>query len=176
MLPIDREQLAWAAGAFDGEGWACAARYHPVTKGMTATLTLGVAQAHQELVDRVHSAVGGLGTVFYPKRIVPWRTPMFNWRVYGFQDVQAVFAMLWPWLGSVKKQKIASVLADAKLHPSHQRRHFSNRQVAIIKRRLADGERQCDLAREFSVPRPVLWAISHGRSYRNIQMERVNAN
>jgi len=51
-----REELAWAAGLFDGEGWASAARYSRKSGGMSATVTLGVAQNHREELGRFHDA------------------------------------------------------------------------------------------------------------------------
>lgn len=94
---MDRESLAWAAGFFDGEGWASTARYHRVTGGMTATLTLGIGQADREVLDRFASIMG-VGSVTGPTR--SRTTLMWAYKVHGYEKVQAVACRLWPWLGS----------------------------------------------------------------------------
>lgn len=163
MLLIDREQLAWAAGVIDGEGWATSARRNNITKGMTATLCLGVAQAHPEMVNRLQS-IFGFGSVTGPR--MSRTTPMWSWRVYGFEEVQAVLAMVWTWLGSVKREQIVGCLKEAIAHKTSDRRKFSPNQVADIRQRLNGGEKQADIARSYGVRRQSINWIASGRSYR----------
>jgi hypothetical protein len=163
MLRIEREALAWSAGVFDGEGWTTSARYNS-RRGMTATITLGVAQAHPEMLHRLRE-VFGRGAVTSPRRIVPGHTPMYSWKVYGFEQVQAVGALLWTWLGSRKRDQLVRCLSDAKSYPTNLRRLFSVLQVADIRTRLRNGESQASIARSYGVPRQRIHWIASGRSY-----------
>lgn len=104
-MDIDREQLAWAAGVFDGEGYSGA--------GLRVThrwITVQVAQAHPELVERFARAVGA-GSVrgpYKPKN--PNGKPYWIWSVGAYETAQHVAAVLWPWLGSVKREQFKTTL------------------------------------------------------------------
>ena len=152
MLLIERESLAWAAGVFDGEGWASAARYNKQHGGMTSTLTLGVGQKEPEMLHRLRAATS-LGSIRPPKKRVPGRTPMWSWKVHGYTRVQAVAVMLWPWLGTVKRQQLTVVLRDAKSHPTHVKAYFTSETAIRVRARLRAGERQSAIAKEFNVPK-----------------------
>lgn len=107
LLPPGREQLAWAAGFFDGEGttWAGRSSGYP---------TLSVPQAGHfteppDVLLRFQAAVGGLGLVYGPILNEERNKPIWRYRVSGFEMVQAVVAMLWPWLGTEKRRQAALV-------------------------------------------------------------------
>lgn len=100
-----RVALAWAAGFFDGDGCFSltrASRYPCVS----------ITQQHPEVLLRFAEAVG-LGKLYGPYR---HRTktlstkPFCVLRVHGFAEVQAVAAMLWPWLGDMKRRQAWEVL------------------------------------------------------------------
>ena len=162
--------LAWAAGVFDGEGYACSARYSSKTKGMTATLMLGVGQAHKEMLDRL-LAIFRFGSVTGPSR--SGNTPMWAFKIHGFEKVQAATAMLWPWLGVVKRAQLTRVLLDAKAHPTAKKRYFDIHSAAIIRTRLSNGERQSVLAKELACPKHVIWNIAHQRTYTPEEIRNV---
>jgi hypothetical protein len=97
---LSREQLAWAAGFFDGEGCFCyseAGRY----------ICISIGQTDRELLDRFRGAVGGLGKILCPyEHRGPGRysrKPQFVYRLNRFEHVQAVVALLWFMLGSQKR-------------------------------------------------------------------------
>lgn len=48
------------------------------------------------------------------------------------------------------------------------RAKLSNEQVTEIKRRLASGERQVDLTREYDVSKHIIWAIKKGKTWKGI--------
>lgn len=159
-----RENLAWAAGLFDGEGWASSARYNRKTGGMTATLSLGVGQAHREVLDRFRAALG-FGSVTGPTK--SRKTLMWSYRVHGFEKVQAVFAMLWPWLGEIKRAQVVKVLRDAlAFRPRQKRRQFTRRQVEDIRSALAAKVSQSEIARRLDCNKSGINAIARGRAYR----------
>jgi len=100
-----REGLAWAAGLFDGEGSTSIAR-----RGVR----LAVKQHEPTVLLKFQDAVG-LGTVYGPYAI-KGREGFFEWSfvVTRFEHVQAVVAMLWPWLGPVKRYQARVALLHAK--------------------------------------------------------------
>lgn len=96
-----RERLAWAAGFFDGEGSTYA---DPRPR-------MQVVQNDRAVLDTFHAAIGGIGKVGGGKKIYGRaKRPMFTLRITGWRDVQAVVAMLWPWLSDVKKRQAVKVL------------------------------------------------------------------
>ena len=119
---MNRETVAWAAGLFDGEG--C---FHFTTSRRRRTDAHGqpkiehsiqtrITQKDREVLDRFQAAIG-LGHVYGPYRSTEGK-PRIPWQfaAYGFGQTQAIIAMLWPWLGRLKRQQAINVLAQAKAH------------------------------------------------------------
>lgn len=105
----NREDLAWAAGFFDGEGcFFCAGRYAGVSIG----------QVGREPLDRFRAAVGS-GNVNgpYVKRspIRPSKQDQYVYNAYGLRTVPHVARLLWPNLGSLKRAQAANVFRRAIL-------------------------------------------------------------
>lgn len=110
----NKEELAWAAGFFDGEGssmvtWDKGAKGFPSEHKRYASLRMSLCQAGeyaQYLLDRFKNAVNGIGFINGPynygkkSNLTTW-----HWRVHGFEHTQAVIAMLWPRLGPAKRQQ-----------------------------------------------------------------------
>jgi hypothetical protein len=101
------EELAWAAGFFDGEGTTIARTdsdrpgYHQ--------LQITVPQCGRDGVPgvllRFQRAVLGMGFIEPPdKRAV------YRWRARGFVDAQATIALLWCFLGPVKRAQATTAL------------------------------------------------------------------
>jgi hypothetical protein len=107
---LQREELAWAAGFFDGEGTVVySLRRTPVG---TAQRSLGiqVAQIDREPLERL-VAVLGVGYVRGPyKTKNPNAKPYFVFAANGEESIQAIAAMLWPWLGSAKRVQFTEAL------------------------------------------------------------------
>jgi len=110
----NREELAWAAGFFDGEGSFGVYRAKPRTyRGETKSntyLRMSVAQAGSdqppELLLRFRNAVANLGQI-RPRRITHLgKKPMWIWQAERVNDIQAVVAMLWPWLGARNRERM----------------------------------------------------------------------
>lgn len=101
-----REDIAWAAGLFEGEGCV---RIRPRGCG-----EMTLAMTDRDVVERFAEIVGA-GKVKRndgPARNghqVQWR-----WNVSRFETVQAVVAMIWPWLGERRRAKALEVLTIAK--------------------------------------------------------------
>lgn len=112
-VQVDREQLAWAAGFFDGEGNTCC------TKG---GVRVQVWQCDREPLDRFHSIVG-LGKMMGPytshhrsfeQSDGLSRRGMYCYQIGGFERTQQLVATLWPWLTTIKRAQAAKHLAKFK--------------------------------------------------------------
>lgn len=98
-------ELAWVAGFFDGEGYIGAGG----APGRR-TIEISIAQASAGELPTTLSRVArvlGVGSLRGP-RIVPspWsRLPQYVWCASAFEDVQFATALLWNWLGPVKRSQ-----------------------------------------------------------------------
>lgn len=112
MFQPNREELAWAAGFFDGEGCIYIAPIKPRYKA----LGIDIGQVDRRVLDRFRAAVGDLGKVYGPRdkrtKTRPNGKPSFQYRSSAFEDVQAVIAMLWKFLSPVKRNQAAKTLCE----------------------------------------------------------------
>ena len=106
-----REEVIWAAGLFEGEGWISVQKFSPC---------MGIQMTEKETLERFAKAVGG-GPIYYRKpkvykyEIIHTRKEQWAWRVTGFENVQAVISYLWNWLGPRRRLRAKEVLVFAKL-------------------------------------------------------------
>jgi hypothetical protein len=109
---LDREELAYAGGLFEGEG------YFTLRPGShTPRSAAGINMTDREPLERFAAAVG-MGTIIGPKDLGPHRKPMYVWGVHTRERAQALVAMLWPWLGPRRRARAKEVLAaDMSLPP-----------------------------------------------------------
>jgi len=110
----NREELAWAAGFFDGEGsvhiaYSCkrkdgSFRHYPqVSLGQSGVLA-------PEVLNRFQRAIGMIGKLYGPfKPAKNQKQVRFLLEFSGFAKTQAIMAMLWSWLGTVKRNKFEVV-------------------------------------------------------------------
>lgn len=112
ILGTDREELAWAAGFFDGEGYTGRV---PARPGQRTGVRAIVGQKYPELLHRFRAAVGDLGTIYGPRK--NGKSLIYVYNVGGHEDVQALGALLWPFLGAVKRQQWKSALAEWMAQP-----------------------------------------------------------
>ena len=114
-MVINREDLACAAGFFNGEGstvigWSKDKSY--------AWLSVSIFQNYREPLEQFQAAVNGLGNVRGPYQR-PDGNPYYSWTAQNFEHVQAVIAMLWFKLSSVKRQQaIKALKAFSEYHSS----------------------------------------------------------
>jgi hypothetical protein len=77
---VDREELSWAAGFFDGEGCFSLVRNFRYP-------TVRIAQAEREPLERFQAAVGGIGKVYgpyAPRHKDTWsRKPQYSYQITG---------------------------------------------------------------------------------------------
>lgn len=121
-MRIDREELAWAGGLFEGEG--C---FTGKEKGRHYQVTAKVRMTDRDPLERFVRAVG-VGEVKGPfeHHSGHGRKPFYSWAVQSFEHFQAVVAMLWPFLGERRKARALELLRTRKNHqPAHHFRHLS---------------------------------------------------
>ena len=115
-MQINREELAWAAGFFDGEGWVGVSNNYKDR----CYLRLAIGQTQLQPLQRFQKAIGGLGRL---GRSVNTSCKHGSWwkvNVSSFEHVQAVGAMLWPFLCEPKRVQFAEALSKARFGSTHR--------------------------------------------------------
>lgn len=116
-MKFDREQLAWAAGFFDGEANFITCKHN---KDRTKRFIIQVGQKHPEVLERLQtifpkSKISGpyihRGKYRFPKKSYP---TYYRWAVNDFEYAQFVVGCVWPWLDIIKQKQIKSALLEYK--------------------------------------------------------------
>jgi len=114
---VDSRELAWAAGFFDGEGWAGLAQEQGRrTAQPQARVNQADARGVPEVLLRFQSAVG-IGRIGGPYREAG-RIDLYRWLVSSRAHVELLHHLLMPWLGQVKLDAFGRALAR---HPASAR-------------------------------------------------------
>lgn len=106
---MDKEQIMWAVGLFEGEGCIFLTETKPnyFVPGITLTTT------DEDVIRRFHRIIG-MGRVRGPynhKR--PNSKPAYVWRLTGVVGVSEVLLAFAPWLGERRSARAAEVLAKS---------------------------------------------------------------
>jgi hypothetical protein len=110
FVAMDRYELAWAAGFFDGEGWANAVRHEGRrTRQPQARVNQADPDGVPAALVRFQAALGGLGRIGGPHR-EPDRADLYWWIASSRDDVEMTYEFLKPWLGAVKLLQFATAL------------------------------------------------------------------
>jgi hypothetical protein len=105
-VELDREELAWAGGLFEGEGCFSVNRDK---RGRGYIYPVAAVEMTDEDSVRRFAAAVGFGVVNGP--YAHWaKKQSWRWQAFGFERTQALLAMLWPWLGIRRRAKGAEVL------------------------------------------------------------------
>lgn len=104
---VNREELAWAAGFFDGEGNTNT--YDSRATGGRLGIQLAVTQIHRSTLERFQGILRA-GRIYGPYFTKSGRHGQYTLKVRGFEQVQAAVAVLWPWLTPVKREQAALAL------------------------------------------------------------------
>jgi len=108
---MDRYELAWAAGFFDGEGWANAvAAEGRRTRQPQARVNQADPNGVPAVLLRLQAALGGLGRLGGPY-VDAGRQDLYRWEVSSRGDVELLHHLLLPWLGEVKLLELGVALA-----------------------------------------------------------------
>ncbi len=109
-MDINREDIAWSAGFFEGEGCIVARNKYP---------SLNVAQVDPEPLYKMQTALGvGLvrGPYLRPSASAN-KSPHYEYHVHGFERVQHALVLMWPWLSQRRRNKAIEVLTLAQSTP-----------------------------------------------------------
>lgn len=105
MIAISREELAWAAGFFDGEGNTCV-----INRGRGGQrIAIQISSTYKPTLERFLSAVHQ-GRIYGPYKRGDYKE-QWVYRVNGWPTCQAVIAMLWPFLSGDKRSQAADKLS-----------------------------------------------------------------
>jgi hypothetical protein len=114
--------LAWFAGIYEGEGNIYA------RKSGHAGIAIRISSTDRDIVARI-CAVMGFGTVDVRsvRETHLGTKPQYRWTLSRFEQVQAVVAVCWPWLGARRRAQALTMLqrsarAHAALHLPRQAR------------------------------------------------------
>ena len=133
----NREELAWAAGFFDGEGsLSCSGGKR------AGHLRVDVSQIEPTTLRRFQAAIGGLGNVYGPwQRSRPERPcqPIYKFQIGSSSGTFSMIALLWQFLSEPKRVQIKKAVEAFKLRRqsihavlgrySKSRKHYSPQQV-----------------------------------------------
>ncbi len=110
-MKINREELAWAAGFFDGEGSTTVQRRDKERKSDRPVMSIQQTGTGEELF-RFLKAVDD-GKIYGPyKRKNPKHKPFYQYMLIGFNRVLPVIEKLWPFLCSDKREQAMSTLIN----------------------------------------------------------------
>jgi hypothetical protein len=99
------EDIAWAAGLFEGEGslW---------TAGRTG-IRASVSMTDRDVVERFCAIVGSGRVRPLPPR-QPHHTPQYRWEIARVEQVRELIALFRPWLGDRRRLRADELLAHAR--------------------------------------------------------------
>ena len=116
LSKVDEHELAWAAGFFDGDGWAALVRAKGRRTGQPhAQINQASLTGIPEVLTRFRIAVG-VGRVAGPK-IEPGRQPLYRWVASSRGDVIRTGTLIGPWLSGEKRAQFTAAVGlrfDAK--------------------------------------------------------------
>jgi len=104
MITINRENLAYAAGLFDGEGTSRFSLYN----GKNRTIRLAVKMTDVEPLRRFWEATNHKCKVYGPYRERAWKNfyrDNYQVVVQNFEEFQFIMCLLWNWLSQPKRNQ-----------------------------------------------------------------------
>jgi hypothetical protein len=120
---VSREQSAFVAGLYEGEGTVGAVRSAYTTSAgnrkrrITPQVRLSIAMTDREPLELIREYLG-FGKVYGPYRHNAWpnKKPYYKYLADGFEKSQAFIAIVWAWLSPRRKAQWA--VARAALFPA----------------------------------------------------------
>lgn len=144
---VERTELAWAAGFWDGEGSAYLVRQEGRrTAQPHARINQSSTTGMPEVLVRFEAALG-FGSLQGPD-LMEGREPLYRWVVSSRALVEAILERLEPWLGQVKRHQLQTVLGAPSV--SLGRNPVDQRESLAWCAGLFDGEGSVYLAKHQS--------------------------
>ena len=111
---MDKEQVAWAAGFFDGEGTT----YLRTRKGKGnrnyVCPTIRIGQSGDPEVLHKFKNIFGIGRVNGPFKYREGRKPIYQYSCDSYKSAIPIIKAMWPYLSNVKKLQASKVLVAAE--------------------------------------------------------------
>lgn len=112
---MEKVELAWAAGFFDGEGSVGCYKSRRSSSRQYYVLQASVGQLEKSTLDRFCAAVG-VGRVslraLTKKSNLLSNKPLWYWRAYGYAKIFSLFNTLSPFLSEPKTLQFKQALAS----------------------------------------------------------------
>ena len=121
LVPSREQELAWAAGLFEGEGtWNAYGYKNKAKRSVQARL----AMTDRDVVERFAAAMG-FGTIVARKvrEDRPREKPVFEWYTQKRANVRQMIEWFWPFLGERRRSRAEALIALGPAKPSNERTH-----------------------------------------------------
>ena len=118
--PSGDEQLAWAAGLFDGDGSTYFAKHrtHPGYRTAEIAITQSSIAGVPDVLSRFRTVIGNIGHVGGPYGGDATHDPVYRLKVYRLTEIETVISRLRPWLGPVKRAQAEAVIVAVAAQPA----------------------------------------------------------
>jgi hypothetical protein len=157
-----REQLAWAAGLFGGEGSFTYGRTH---HGKYSLIVAGLGMTDEDRVQDFWVVMGVGNVTKHPDKRGNNKT-VYVWKTASFERVQFIIAQLWAWLGPRRRAKAKHILTSWHAQPQRRRQAFATpKEVLRVKQLLTDGIGKRTIARLVGRSYGLVNAIKAGRAH-----------
>ena len=170
-----RENIAWMAGIFEGEGYVQGRPHTNVrSDGRSFTsvgLRLAISMTDEDVVRHFHQ-LATVGTVRGP-RVSPSALrfkPLFDYTAYGI-DAYALMMALFSYLGTRRQEQVRSAITAWKNSPGSSRRALTDDQVRYVRSEVSKGTRgvAAMLAKEFGISHSAISLIARRKTYGTVK-------
>lgn len=107
-----REELAWAAGFYDGEGSTLSVHGNRGIRVCVNQVVLAPLVRFKEAV--------GCGVIYGPYKRPGKASDVWHYRAQSYAEAQHVIAQLWTWLGDTKREQARVILERLKSNPDYR--------------------------------------------------------
>jgi hypothetical protein len=109
---MDRAEIAWAAGLFEGEG-----TFIRQTRNGRTRIGFALATTDRDVLERF-AAIVGVGAIHPTSRWAEMSTkPIYRWSATANKDVQRLTNLLMPWLGQRRRDALERAWAEYASQP-----------------------------------------------------------
>lgn len=111
LRDVTREEWAWIAGLFEGEG--CISK-NTSRRDCRPKWQVDIASTDYDLLERVADLLPGLGAIYEnrrPAHLPHWKTA-YHWRVADRGGVYAFLVAVYPWLATRRRAKARQAMLE----------------------------------------------------------------
>ena len=161
-----RENLAWAAGLFEGEG----SFTFMMRDGKYGAIVAELGMTDEDRVRQFHKIIGVGNVTTHPKPLkAHWKT-MHIWKTASFEGAQAVICMLWPWLGPRRRNRALELLRAYRDARINRQSRATVEEVAKVRTLLAIGISKRAIARQMNKSYGFVNHIKSGRTHQGAEV------